>query len=170
MIVQGRALIVGDDVDTDAIIPAKYLVTADPAELGRHCLEGLDPGFPGRIRPGDILVAGENFGCGSSREHAVLALRGAGIACVVAKSFARIFFRNAVNLGFPVVECPEMEGIAEGTAITVDLGTGVVRDVATGRSYRAVPFPPFILEILGAGGLIPWARRRSHGGEKGDVA
>ena len=101
MIVQGRALLVGDDVDTDAIIPAKYLVTADPTELGRHCLEGLDPGFPGRIRPGDILVAGENFGCDSSREHAVLALRGAGIACVVAKSFARIFFRNAVNLGFP---------------------------------------------------------------------
>lgn len=163
MIVRGRALSVGDDVDTDAIIPAGYLVTADPAELGRHCLEGLDPGFPERIQPGDILVAGKNFGCGSSREHAVLALRGAGIACVVAKSFARIFFRNAVNLGFPVVECPEVEGIAEGTSIAVDLGAGVVRDIDTGRDFRAAPLPPFILEILDAGGLIPWARRRSHG-------
>ncbi|NOX44217.1 MAG: 3-isopropylmalate dehydratase small subunit [Caldiserica bacterium] len=170
MIIQGRALVVGNDVDTDAIIPARYLVTADPAELGRHCLEGLDPGFPGRIRPGDILVAGENFGCGSSREHAVLALRGAGVACVVAKSFARIFFRNAVNLGFPALECPGLGGIAEESPIAVDLGTGVLRDLGCGREFRAAPLPHFILEILDAGGLVPWARRRGYGGEKGHGA
>ncbi len=162
MILEGRALIVGDDVDTDAIIPARYLVTTDPAELGRHCLEGLDPGFPGRIRPGDILVAGKNFGCGSSREHAVLALKGAGIGCVVAKSFARIFFRNAVNLGFPVLECPELRGLAEGCRLAVDLEKGVVMG-GGGSPWKASPLPPFILEILEAGGLIPWAKRRSHG-------
>ena len=170
MILEGRVLVVGDDVDTDAIIPAKYLVTADPAELGRHCLEGLDPGFPERIRPGDILVAGSNFGCGSSREHAVLALKGAGVACVVAKSFARIFFRNAVNLGFPVIECPELGGLAEGCRLAVDLGAGVLRDLGSGRTIRAATLPRFILGILGAGGLVPWARRRGHGGEEGDGA
>ncbi len=163
MIIRGRVLLVGDDVDTDAIIPARYLVTTDPAELGRHCLEGLDPGFPGRIRPGDIIVAGKNFGCGSSREHAVLALKGAGIACVVAESFARIFFRNAVNLGFPVLECPELKGIREGDRIVVDLEKGEVTGDDGGSSWKASPLPPFILEILEAGGLIPWAKRRSHG-------
>ena len=163
MIIQGRALVVGNDVDTDAIIPARYLVTTDPAELGRHCLEGLDPGFPGRIRPGDILVAGENFGCGSSREHAVLALKGAGIKCVVAKSFARIFFRNATNLGFPLVECPGLGDVGEGNRLSVDLGKGVVRDCTSGRVFEAVPLPDFILGILDAGGLIPWAKRRGHG-------
>jgi len=163
MIIEGRARLVGNDVDTDAIIPARYLVTADPAELGRHCLEGLDPGFPGRIRPGDILVAGEDFGCGSSREHAVLALRGAGVACVVAKSFARIFFRNATNLGFPLVECRELEEVGDGHRLSVDLGKGVVRDLTTGRVFAAVPLPNFILGILDAGGLIPWAKRRGHG-------
>ena len=170
MIIQGRALLVGDDVDTDAIIPARYLVTTDPAELGRHCLEGLDPGFPERIRPGDILVAGENFGCGSSREHAVLALKGAGIKCVVAKSFARIFFRNAVNLGFPVLECPELKGITEGHRISVDLGKGIIADAENGTFLKANPLPPFILEILHAGGLINWARRRKDGGQERDGA
>ncbi len=163
MIIQGRALLVGDDVDTDAIIPARYLVTTDPAELGRHCLEGLDPGFPERIRPGDILVAGENFGCGSSREHAVLALKGAGIKCVVARSFARIFFRNATNLGFPLVECPGLGDVDEGNHLSVDLGKGLMRDLTSGRVYEAVPLPDFILGILDAGGLIPWAKRRGHG-------
>ncbi|HIP99663.1 TPA: 3-isopropylmalate dehydratase small subunit [Candidatus Bipolaricaulota bacterium] len=163
MVIRGRALVVGDDVDTDAIVPARYLVTSDPAELGRHCLEGLDLGFPGRIRPGDILVAGENFGCGSSREHAVLALKGAGIGCVVARSFARIFFRNATNLGFPLVECPVLRDVAEGDLLAVDLRRGVIRDLTSGRAFAAPPLPPFILEILDAGGLIPWARRRRYG-------
>ncbi len=170
MILEGRALVVGDDIDTDAIIPARYLVTTDSAELGRHCLEGLDPRFPERIRPGDILVAGENFGCGSSREHAVLALKGAGVACVVAKSFARIFFRNAVNLGFPVLECPELGEITEGHWISVDLGKGIIADAENGTSFKANPLPPFILEILHAGGLINWARRREDGGQKRDGA
>ncbi len=163
MIIEGRALVVGDDVDTDAIIPARYLVTTNPAELGRHCLEGLDPGFPGRIRPGDILMAGTNFGCGSSREHAVLALRGAGVACVVAKSFARIFFRNATNLGFPLVECPGLGKVGEGHHLAVDLGKGLVRDLTSGRVFEAIPLPDFILGVLDAGGLIPWAKRREYG-------
>jgi 3-isopropylmalate/(R)-2-methylmalate dehydratase small subunit len=160
MTYEGRTLVVGDDVDTDAIIPAQYLVTTDPTELGRHCLQGLDPALPGKIQTGAILVAGRNFGCGSSREHAVLALKGAGIRCVVARSFARIFFRNAINLGFPVIECPGLEGIEEGHLVSVDLGAGVIRDISTQREYRMARLPHFILEILTAGGLVPWAKEK----------
>ena len=163
MIIRGRAIVVGDDVDTDAIIPARHLVTTDPGELGEHCLEGLEPGFPGKIKPGDILVAGENFGCGSSREHAVLTLKGAGIRCVVARSFARIFFRNAVNLGFPLLECPALGEVGEGHPILVDLKQGIVEDLAEENTWKAIPLPEFILEILNAGGLIPWAKRRLDG-------
>ncbi|HPD16633.1 MAG TPA: 3-isopropylmalate dehydratase small subunit [Planctomycetota bacterium] len=158
----GRAFRFGDDVNTDAIIPAPYLVTTDPKELGSHAMEGSDqPDFAKRVRPGDVVVAGENFGCGSSREHAPVALTGAGVACVVAKSFARIFFRNAINIGLPLLECPEAaEAIAAGDEVEADLASGIIRDLTTGRTFRAEPMPDFMRAIFDAGGLVEFAKRR----------
>ena len=158
----GRTFKFGDDVNTDAIIPAPYLVTTDPKELGSHAMEGSDqPDFARRVRPGDVVVAGENFGCGSSREHAPVALTGAGVACVIAKSFARIFFRNAINIGLPLLECPEAaEAIAAGDEVEVDLASGAIRDLTTGRSFRAAPMPDFMRAIFDAGGLVEFARQR----------
>jgi len=158
---RGRVWKVGDHVDTDVIIPAPYLVSTDPRELALHCLEPLRPELVRAVRPGDILVAGENFGCGSSREHAPLALKGLGLSCVVAKGFARIFFRNAINVGLPVVECPSAAQLAqEGELLEVDLEAGLVRSLERGWEHRAEPLPPFMRELLKAGGLVEYARRR----------
>lgn len=150
----------GRDVDTDVIIPARYLNTSDPAELARHCMEDIDAGFVGRVRPGDIVVAQENFGCGSSREHAPVAIKACGVSCVIAKSFARIFYRNAINVGLPILECPEAaEAIGAGDVVEVDADTGVIRDETTGATFQAQPFPPFIQQIIADGGLVEHTRR-----------
>jgi len=157
---EGRVLRYGRDVDTDVIIPARYLNTSDPAELAAHCMEDLDPTFGERVRPGDIIVAEENFGCGSSREHAPVAIKAAGVSCVIAVSFARIFYRNAINMGLPIFECPEaVAGIADGDVVRVDASSGEVVDVTTGEGFSAQPFPPFVQEIIDAGGLVARVRR-----------
>jgi 3-isopropylmalate/(R)-2-methylmalate dehydratase small subunit len=151
----GTAHRYGRDVDTDVIIPARYLNTSDPAELAKHCMEDIDAAFVGKVEPGDILVADENFGCGSSREHAPIAIKAAGISVVIAKSFARIFYRNAINTGLPIMEAPEaVDGISDGDRVTVDADTGVITNETTGLTYSAQPFPPFIKEIIESGGLV----------------
>lgn len=150
-----RAWAYGDNVDTDAIIPARHLLTGDPSVLARHCFEHLDPSFAREARPGDIVVGGRNFGCGSSREHAPLAIKGAGIACVVAVSFARIFYRNAVNIGLPVYESAEAwAGIRMGDEVAVDAGAGEIRNLTRGETYPVRPMPDFMREIVRAGGLM----------------
>ena len=159
MILRGTAHRYGDDVDTDVIIPATLLAARDPAYLAKYCMTPLDPDFPARVRPGDILVAGRNFGCGSSREHAVLALRGAGIAAVVAESIARIFFRNAINQGLPALVCPEaVAAIRPGDAVGVDVEAGTV--TVGNRTFQAQPLPSALREILAAGGLVNHVRAR----------
>ena len=151
----GTAHVYGRDVDTDVIIPARYLNTSDPAELAKHCMEDLDAGFVAKVQAGDILVADENFGCGSSREHAPIAIKASGISAVIAKSFARIFYRNAINTGLPILEAPDaVEGISDGDIVVVDADTGTITNETTGVTYQAQPFPPFIKEIIEAGGLI----------------
>lgn len=158
---RGRAWKFGHDIDTDIIIPARYLNTSDPAELARHCMEDADPTFAGRVQPGDIIVAGKNFGCGSSREHAPLAIKACGVACVIAASFARIFYRNAFNIGLPILESPEAaSGIRQGDEVEVDLGSGTITNLTRGEQYRAAPVPPFMQEIIAAGGLINYVKRR----------
>lgn len=162
---RGRVWKYGDNIDTDRIIPARYLNTSDPAHLAKHCLEDLDTGFTSAVKPGDILVAGANFGCGSSREHAPIAIKAAGVACVIAKSFARIFYRNSINIGLPILESPEAAAAIEGgSEVEVDLAAGVIRDLTSGRTYQTKPLPPFILAIAGAGGLIPYVRGRMEAG------
>ena len=157
----GRVWKHGDNVDTDAIIPARYLNVSTPQELAHHCLEDIDPTFADAVRPGDLIVAGENFGCGSSREHAPLAIKGAGVGCVVARSFARIFYRNAINVGLPVLECPAaVDETEQGHKLEIVLGTGQVRNLTTGRVYQADPYPPFLMKIIDAGGLVPYTQRR----------
>ena len=152
---KGTAHRYGRDVDTDVIIPARYLNTSDPAELAKHCLEDLDPGFARAVAPGDIIVAEENFGCGSSREHAPLCIKAAGVSCIVAKSFARIFYRNAINIGLPIMECPDaVDAIRQGDTVRIDADAGAIVDETTGESFQAHPFPPFIREIIEAGGLV----------------
>ncbi len=151
----GGAIKYGRDVDTDCIIAARYLNTSDPAELAKHCMQDLDPTFVERVRPGDIIVAEENFGCGSSREHAPVCIKAAGVDCVVAKSFARIFYRNSINTGLAIMECPEaVDGISDGDMVSVDAGAGTIVNETTGQSWTAQPFPPFIREIIEAGGLV----------------
>ncbi len=151
----GGAIKYGRDVDTDCIIAARYLNTSDPAELAKHCMQDLDPGFTERVRPGDIIVAGENFGCGSSREHAPVCIKAAGVDCVVAKSFARIFYRNSINTGLAIMECPEaVDGISDGDRVSVDADAGTIVNETTGQSWTAQLFPPFIREIIEAGGLV----------------
>jgi 3-isopropylmalate/(R)-2-methylmalate dehydratase small subunit len=160
-VLRGRAHVYGDNVDTDVIIPARYLTSWDPAELGAHCLEDLDPEFLNAVRPGDMIVAGENFGCGSSREHAPIAIKAAGVSCVIAKSFARIFFRNAINVGLPALVCPEaIAEIKTGDELAVDLAAGGIDNLTQGKSYRAEPFPEFLQQIIAAGGLVPYTQRR----------
>jgi 3-isopropylmalate/(R)-2-methylmalate dehydratase small subunit len=158
MVVQGRVHRFGDEVNTDVILPGRYLALHRPDDLGRHCMEGLDPGFIRRVRPGDILAVGRNFGCGSSREHAVIALKAAGVAAIVAQSAARIFFRNAVNLGLPVVLCPEAAAaLREGEDAAVDLDRMEVTQ--GGESWRAAPLGDEVRAILAAGGLVPRVRQ-----------
>ena len=144
-----------DNVDTDVIIPARYLNTPDAKELAAHCMEDIDKDFVKKVKDGDIMVGGWNFGCGSSREHAPLCIKTAGISVVIAKSFARIFYRNAINIGLPILECPAAsEAIAEGDTVSIDFDTGVITDETTGRTFQAAPFPPFIQNIIAKGGLM----------------
>ncbi len=151
----GKILKYGNNVDTDVIIPARYLNSSDPKELASHCMEDLDATFIKRVRAGDIIVSGRNFGCGSSREHAPLAIKTSGIACVVAESFARIFYRNSINIGLPIIECPEAaKAISEGDEVDIDFDSGIITDLTTGKTYSAQPFPKFIQSIIEAGGLI----------------
>ena len=158
--IKGKVWILGDDIDTDAIIPARYLTTWDPVELADHCLEDVDPGFATRVAKGDIIVAGKNFGCGSSREHAPLAIKAAGISCVVAESFARIFYRNSINIGLPILECPSaVKDIRPGDILAVDLAKGVVSNITQDQRYEAVSCPPFMQGIIEAGGLIDFVGR-----------
>lgn len=149
----------GDHIDTDVIIPARYLNIADFKELAEHAMEdakeNLEINFAANVQPGDYIVAGKNFGCGSSREHAPVAIKASGISCVIAKSFARIFYRNAINIGLPILECPAAsEAIAEGDTVSIDFDTGVITDETTGRTFQAAPFPPFIQNIIAKGGLM----------------
>ena len=151
----GTAHRYGRDVDTDVIIPARYLNTSDPAELAKHCMEDLDAGFVGKVEPGDVLVAEENFGCGSSREHAPISIKHAGVSVVIAKSFARIFYRNAINTGLPIMEAPEaVDGIGDGDRVEVDADAGTITNLTTGETFTAQPFPPFVRDIIEQGGLI----------------
>jgi len=145
----------GDNVDTDVIIPARYLNTADHRELASHCMEDIDKEFIHKVKQGDIITAGANFGCGSSREHAPIAIKASGVSCVIAATFARIFYRNAINIGLPILECPEAAAaIAEGDEVEVDFDTGVITDKTSGKTFQAEPFPDFIKDIIAAGGLL----------------
>ncbi|MEW5765469.1 MAG: 3-isopropylmalate dehydratase small subunit [Acidobacteriota bacterium] len=160
-LLSGRARVFGDHVDTDVIIPARHCATLDVAELGRHAMEGLDPEFSSRVGRGDVVVAGRNFGCGSSRETAPLALLGAGVGAVVAVSFARIFFRNALNVGLPIFECPDgVAACAEGDLLEIDPSAGTLTHSGTGRIFRLPPYPQELIRIVDAGGLVPYVRRR----------
>ncbi len=160
-IIRGRVHKFGDHVDTDVIIPARYLVTTDERELASHCMEGLVPEFSEKVQPGDVIVAGRNFGCGSSREHAPVAIKAAGIACVVAASFARIFYRNALNIGLPIVECPEAASeLKEGDEVEIDIGAGLIRHVQTGKQWHFQPLTGIAAELLAAGGLVPLVQKK----------
>ena len=156
---RGKVHVFGDNVNTDEIIPARYLNSIDPAFLAKHCMEDADPEFAAKVRPGDIIVAGENFGCGSSREHAPIAIKAAGVACVVARSFARIFFRNAINIGLPIVTCPEaVADAAAGHELEIDLAMGRLANLTTGRTFTFSPFTAEIQAIIAAGGLMPFVK------------
>ena len=151
----GKVFKYGDNVYTDVIIPARYLNTSDANELAAHCMEDIDKDFVKNVKKGDIIVAGYNFGCGSSREHAPLVIKTCGTGCVIAKSFARIFYRNAINIGMPILECPEAcDEISAGDEVSIDFDSGEIKDITTGKSYFAQPFPPFIQNIIKAGGLL----------------
>jgi 3-isopropylmalate/(R)-2-methylmalate dehydratase small subunit len=157
MIDKGKVWKFGKDVDTDVIIPARYLNNADPEALARHCMEDADPQFPNKVSAGDMIVAGKNFGCGSSREHAPIAIKASGLSCVIASSFARIFYRNALNIGLPIFESIEAsEKIEQGDYVQVDEATGVITNLTKGETYQAVPFPPFMQELIKAGGLVAY--------------
>lgn len=149
----------GDDVDTDAVIPGRFLTINNPGELAKHAFEGVRPEFKDKVRRGDIIVAGDNFGCGSSREHAPLALKGAGVRCVIAKSFARIFFRNSINIGVTLLECPDTDRIAEGDLLEIDEEKGVIVNKTKKEQYEATPVPEFLMEIVRSGGLLEYARK-----------
>ncbi len=152
---QGKCHKYGDNVDTDVIIPARYLNTANHKELASHCMEDIDKEFVNKVANGDIMIGGANFGCGSSREHAPIAIKESGIACVIAKSFARIFYRNAINIGLAILECPEAsEGISDGDEVKIDFDSGVIINVTTGKEFKAQPFPPFIKDIINKNGLL----------------
>ena len=154
MKIEGNVHVLGDHIDTDVIIPARYLATSVPSELAAHCMEDIDKDFVHKVQPGDIIVAGANFGCGSSREHAPIAIKAVGISCVIAASFARIFYRNAINTGLAILECPEATACQEGERLSVDFDTGVITNQTTGCVYQAEPFPPFIQNIIQSGGLL----------------
>ncbi|GKX67710.1 3-isopropylmalate dehydratase small subunit [Inconstantimicrobium mannanitabidum] len=155
----GRVFRYGDNVDTDVIIPARYLNTSDPKELASHCMEDIDTTFVTRVKPGDIIVADKNFGCGSSREHAPIAIKESGVSCVIARSFARIFYRNAINIGLPIIECEEaVKSIEEGNELEVDFGTGVIKNLTTGKEYQGEPFPEFMQKIINSNGLVEYIK------------
>lgn len=162
MSVRGKVFRYGANVDTDVIIPARYLNTSDPAELAKHCMEDLDKTFVLEAKPGDLIVAGPNFGCGSSREHAPMAIKACGVSCVIAPSFARIFYRNAINMGLPILECEEAEEIKAGDIVSVDFETGLIVDHTTGKTYQARAFPPFIQRIIEAGGLMKTLQKKNN--------
>ena len=158
---QGTVFKYGDNVDTDVIIPARYLNAPSPEDLAKHCMEDIDIDFVKNVRAGDIMVGGANFGCGSSREHAPIAIRASGISCVIAASFARIFYRNAINIGFPILECPEAaEKIQAGDKVSVDFSTGVITDETTGETFQAAAFPAFINGIIECGGLLEYIKAK----------
>lgn len=162
MKIQGQVIKYGDNVDTDVIIPARYLNTTDPAELASHCMEDLDAGFVKRVEKGDMIAAGKNFGCGSSREHAPIAIKASGISCVIAETFARIFYRNAINIGLPIIECPEAAAdLSEGDRLQVDFNTGIITNMTKGAKYKGVPFPEFMQRIIAADGLIGYIRKQA---------
>ena len=166
---KGRVFKYGDNVDTDVIIPARYLNSADPAELAGHCLEGLDPEFIKKVRPGDMIVAARNFGCGSSREHAPLAIKAAGVSCVIAASFARIFYRNAINIGLPILESEEAaRDVEAGDDLETDFGTGTIVNRTKRRTYCVQPFPAFIQAVINADGLIPYLKKSQGRIPKGE--
>lgn len=165
MILEGKIWKFGDNIDTDAIIAARYLSTVDPLELAKHLMEDIRPDFPGLVQKGDIIVAGNNFGCGSSREHAPLAIKGAGVSCVIARSFARIFYRNSINIGLPILECPEdFTGLVDGKDILqVNLEQGLITHAASGRTFESAPFPPFMQDLINRGGLVEYVMSRLQG-------
>jgi 3-isopropylmalate/(R)-2-methylmalate dehydratase small subunit len=153
----------GADVDTDAIIPARYLNTSEPAELAKHCMEDADPDFVKNMNAGDVIVAEKNFGCGSSREHAPIAIKAVGVSCVIAKSFARIFYRNSFNMGLPILECSDaVDGISAGDSLEVDTDNGIILNKTTGKEYKAQPIPPFMQELIQAGGLMEYVKLKKN--------
>lgn len=162
MIIKGKAHKFDDDINTDDIIAAKYLVSTDAKELGRHCMESIRPDFLSKISPQDIIVAGKNFGCGSSREHAPLAIKGCGIAAVVAKSFAGIFFRNSINIGLPFLELVDTDDISDGDLLEIDLSAGIINNLSKNKIYNTVGFPKFLQEIVSCGGLMSWIKTRER--------
>jgi 3-isopropylmalate/(R)-2-methylmalate dehydratase small subunit len=167
MIIKGKVHKFGDDVNTDDIIAAKYLVSTDEKELGKHCMENISPYFSQKVNPGDIIVAGKNFGCGSSREHAPLAIKGCQIAAVIARSFAGIFFRNAINIGLPFLEFKEVDKIKDGDLLEIDLSSGIIKNLSQNNSYTTQAFPEFLQEIVKAGGLLNYIKRHSSRDCKG---
>ena len=161
--ITGKVFKYGDNVDTDVIIPARYLNAPSPEELAKHCMEDIDASFAARVNKGDIMVGGWNFGCGSSREHAPIAIEASGIACVIAASFARIFYRNAINIGFPILECPEAAAaIADGDTVSIDFETGIIHNETRNEDYKATAFPAFIGNIVAHGGLLPYLKARQE--------
>ena len=165
--VTGKVFKYGDNVDTDVIIPARYLNAPSPEELAKHCMEDIDPAFASTVKAGDIIVGGANFGCGSSREHAPISIRACGVACVIAASFARIFYRNSINIGFPILECPEAAAaIQNGDTISVDFDSGLIHDETTGQDFKAVAFPAFINRIIEHDGLLPYLKARQDAEEE----
>jgi 3-isopropylmalate/(R)-2-methylmalate dehydratase small subunit len=167
MLISGKVWRFGNDVDTDAIVPARYLNTSDPKELARHVMEDADKDFARKVSAGDFIVAGKNFGCGSSREHAPIAIKAAGIQAVIAKSFARIFYRNAFNIGLPIFESADAsEKVREGDEIEIDADRGIIRNITTNEEYKANPIPPFMQELIDAGGLVEWTKRKLNLAQK----
>ena len=160
---KGMVFKYGDNVDTDVIIPARYLNSSDPAELATHCMEDIDKDFVNKVKAGDIIVAEKNFGCGSSREHAPIAIKAAGVSCVIAETFARIFYRNAINIGLPIIECPKAAiAIQNGDEVEVNFDTGIITDKTTGKSYQGQAFPPFMQKIIDCEGLINYINQKDE--------
>ncbi len=162
MILKGKSHKFGDDINTDDIIAAKYLVTTDPVELGKKCMETIDPDFVKQVNKGDIIVAGKNFGCGSSREHAPIAIKGVGISCVIAKSFARIFYRNAINIGLPIIEIAQADEINNGDELEIELVKGEIKNISQGKAYKSQGFPEFMQKIVESGGLMQWIAKEKR--------
>ncbi len=164
MTLKGKVFKYGDNVDTDAIIPARYLNLVEPQDLAAHCMEDIDAEFVTKVKPGDIIVANSNFGCGSSREHAPVAIKASGISCVIARSFARIFFRNAINIGLPLLECAEaVDNIKAGDQVEVDLAAGKITNLSSGKTFTSKPYPDFMMQIVNAGGLVEYTKKNLAG-------